>query len=183
MKKTYFILMLFVCFFYCSSSQKLTNVYKSPKLNTIQRIAVAPFEDAPGILAKGSGKVVADVMVTQLLTLNKYQVIERSQLQKVLSEHNLSQSGVIDAVTAQEVGKILGVDAVIIGSVTEYQMKKGHVPLYVTNIQTRGYTVGASARIVSVESGEILFSSTAVDNGSSYNEASEKVCARITSQF
>ena len=181
-KKLFHFSLIYITLFFiinCAGSKKIYNLYKSPKLKNITRIAVAPFSDAPGILAKGSGGTVADVMVTQLLVLGKYKVIERSQIERIIQEQGLSQAGVVDVSTAQEAGRILGVEAVVIGSVTEYQMKKGHVPLYITNIPTRSYSVGASARIVNVETGEILYSCTAVGKGDSYGKAADEACKLI----
>lgn len=160
----------------CAASRQRADFYKSPRLGNIQRIAIAPFGDAPGILAKGSGASVADMLVTQLLILDRYRVVERSQIERVLREQGLWQSGVIEAGTAQNVGRMVGVQAVMIGSVTEYELRKGHVPLYVANVQTRSYSVGLAVRIVEVETGDVLFSSTGRGKGDSYYTATEQAC-------
>lgn len=65
---------------------------------------------------------VAEKLVTSLVGLGTCQVIERSQLEKVLREQNLGTEGRIDASTAAKVGQILGVDALVIGSVSIFEL-------------------------------------------------------------
>ena len=66
------------------------------------------------------GKGIADLMVDNLVRSGVYSVIERKALDKVLAEQNFSNSNRADATTAAKLGKVLGVDAIIIGSVTEF---------------------------------------------------------------
>ncbi len=66
------------------------------------------------------GKGISDMMVTQLVKDGTFSVIERKQLEKVLSEQRLGASGLVDASTAAQIGKILGVKYVILGSITQF---------------------------------------------------------------
>ncbi|MBT9536804.1 MAG: curli production assembly protein CsgG, partial [Nitrospirae bacterium] len=66
------------------------------------------------------GKGISDMMVTQLVKDGTFSVIERKQLEKVLSEQKLGASGLVDASTAAQIGKILGVKYVILGSITQF---------------------------------------------------------------
>lgn len=66
---------------------------------------------------------ISDKLITSLLGLGSCQVIERSQLEKVLYEQNLGVSGRIDPSTAAKVGRILGVDSLIIGNVAVFDLK------------------------------------------------------------
>lgn len=66
------------------------------------------------------GKGISDMMVTQLVKDGSFSVIERKQLEKVLSEQKLGASGLLDASTAAQIGKILGVKYVILGSITQF---------------------------------------------------------------
>jgi curli biogenesis system outer membrane secretion channel CsgG len=47
-------------------------------------------------------------------------VIERKALDKILAEQNFSNSDRADPSTAARIGKVLGVDAIIIGSITQF---------------------------------------------------------------
>ena len=60
------------------------------------------------------------MLVQKLVTDGKYSVIERNAIDKVLGEQNFANSDRVDSSTAAKVGRILGVDAVIMGSITQF---------------------------------------------------------------
>jgi curli biogenesis system outer membrane secretion channel CsgG len=114
------------------------------------------------------GKGISDLLVTKLVQDGKYSVIERSALDKILTEQNFSNSDRADSTTAAKIGKILGVDCIIIGSITLFGRDDQH-----TNVGGGGYglgrfglggvgtskakaVVGISARMVNTSTGEIL---------------------------
>lgn len=66
------------------------------------------------------GKGIADMIVERLVKGGKYSVIERKALDKVLAEQNFSNSDRADASTAAKLGRVLGVDAIVIGSITQF---------------------------------------------------------------
>jgi curli biogenesis system outer membrane secretion channel CsgG len=66
------------------------------------------------------GKGIADLLVQKLVEDGKYRVIERKALDKILAEQNFSNSDRADPATAAKIGKVLGVDAIIIGSITKF---------------------------------------------------------------
>ena len=66
------------------------------------------------------GKGIADLLVQKLVQDGKYRVIERKALDKILAEQNFSNSDRADPATAARIGKVLGVDAIIIGSITKF---------------------------------------------------------------
>ena len=66
------------------------------------------------------GKGIADLLVQKLVEDGKYRVIERKALDKILAEQNFSNSDRADPASAAKIGKVLGVDAIIIGSITKF---------------------------------------------------------------
>ena len=60
-----------------------------------------------------------EAVLTALAVYPEIEVVERKQLDQVIDELKLSHTGLIDEDSAKEVGKILGVDAIIIGSITD----------------------------------------------------------------
>jgi TolB-like protein len=83
-----------------------------------KKIAVLPFRELDGqptIL----GTYMAEELVTNLVQIGNFQVVERQLLHKVLGELKIEQSGAIDPATAKEVGKLTGVDAIVTGSITD----------------------------------------------------------------
>ncbi len=66
------------------------------------------------------GKGITDMLVDRLVNDGTYSVIERKQLDKIIAEQNFSNSDRADASTAAKIARILGVDAIIIGSITQF---------------------------------------------------------------
>ena len=116
------------------------------------------------------GRGVADLLVDRLVTSGVYSVIERKALDQVLREQNFSNSDRSDAATAAKIGRILGVEAIIIGSITQFgrddkatslggsalggiSRKYG---LGVVQMRQAKAVVGLSARMVSIDTAEIL---------------------------
>ncbi len=72
----------------------------------------------------GGSRGVSDILVNKLVDGGNFSVIERSRLDAVLKEQNLGASGRVDAASAAQIGKILGVDLVIIGSITQFDLQQ-----------------------------------------------------------
>jgi curli biogenesis system outer membrane secretion channel CsgG len=94
-----------------------------------KRITVMDFEfgavqDAARQIFGGNsqdvGKGIADMLVTKLVQDGVYSVIERQALAKIISEQNFSNSDRANPDTAAKIGRILGVDAMVIGSITQF---------------------------------------------------------------
>src|SRR6267143_1623943 len=66
------------------------------------------------------GKGIADLLVEKMVTSGVYSIIERKALDKILAEQNFSNSDRADPSSAAKLGRILGVDAIIIGSITQF---------------------------------------------------------------
>ncbi len=62
---------------------------------------------------------LTDRMVSQLVNLRRFKVIERAALDKVLEEQQLQVSGVVDDQAAVQVGKVAGADAIVLTSVVQ----------------------------------------------------------------
>jgi curli biogenesis system outer membrane secretion channel CsgG len=66
------------------------------------------------------GKGISDLLVDRLVTGGVYSVIERQALSKIMAEQNFSNSDRADPNSAAKIARILGVDAIIIGSITQF---------------------------------------------------------------
>lgn len=66
------------------------------------------------------GKGIADILVDRLVSDGAYSVIERKELDKVIGEQNFANSDRADASTAAKIGRVLGIDAIVIGSITQF---------------------------------------------------------------
>ncbi len=93
-----------------------------------KRVAVMNFDYATvqsGVAAlfgtnQDIGKGIADILVDKLVNDGVYSVIERKQLDKILAEQNFSNSDRADPNSAAKIARILGVDAIIVGSITQF---------------------------------------------------------------
>ena len=93
-----------------------------------KRVAVMNFDYATvqsGVAAlfgtnQDIGKGIADILVDKLVNDGVYSVIERKQLEKIIAEQNFSNSDRADPNSAAKIARILGVDAIIVGSITQF---------------------------------------------------------------
>lgn len=111
-------------------------------------------------LIEGAGRGVSDVVVTELVETGKYRVIERSRLNTVLQEQNLGASGRMDASTAAEIGRLLGVELVMLGSITQFDLQDRNTGFGMFGFgfgnQTKKALVTINSRLVNTTTGEIL---------------------------
>ncbi len=122
-----------------------------------------------------AGAQAQDMFVTELVGTHKYRVIEREQLQAIMQEKNLSLSGDIDPKTAIKAGKLLGVEYLITGALTELGSKKTgvHVPGGLlgrfqpsTDVGTSKMDCTIDARAINTTTGEIVWADKASQSSS-----------------
>lgn len=88
-----------------------------------RRIAIMPFDSgqyASAIANVDLGQAIASMLTTKLVNDGTYRLIDRQMLDSVLKEQNLSVSDRADPATACKIGKILSVDAIVVGSITQF---------------------------------------------------------------
>jgi curli biogenesis system outer membrane secretion channel CsgG len=140
------------------------------------RIAVLDFDYATVMSSSSAlfgnnvdvGRGITDLLVTGLVKDGTFSIIERKALDRIMAEQNFSNSERADPTSAARLGKLLGVDAIIVGSITQFGNETKH-----TNVGGGGggwggfgiggvghskskANVGITARIVNVDTGEIL---------------------------
>lgn len=122
-----------------------------------------------------AGRGAQDMLVTELVKSGRYRVIEREQLAAIMREKNLSLSGDIDPRTAIQFGKMLGVEYLIAGAVTELGVtdRGASVPgglgrFGVPSVSVRSQKAEAAldARAFSTSTGEIVWADSARDETS-----------------
>jgi hypothetical protein len=105
---------------------------------------------------------------------NVFELVERSRLAQVLNEQRLGSSGIVEESQAAQVGKILGVDAVIMGNLAitradkpERRQYTSEGRTYLVNCVKREVNVAARVRITDVETATILGSAERSRSGKS----------------
>jgi curli biogenesis system outer membrane secretion channel CsgG len=115
----------------------------------------------------GGAEAAQDVFVTELVKSGKFRVVEREQLEALMREKNLTLSGDVDPSTAVKVGKLLGVNYLLTGAVTEYGVTDkgahgsgiGRLPGF--NAGKRDFTAAMNARLIDTSTGEIVWADEA----------------------
>ncbi len=114
------------------------------------------------------GKGIADLLVRNLVQDGTYSVIERKAMDKILGEQNFSNSDRANPNSAAKIGKILGVDAIIVGSVTQFGGENQNTKVGGGGGGWGGYGLGGfshkkskaicvvDARIVNIDTAEIM---------------------------
>jgi curli biogenesis system outer membrane secretion channel CsgG len=173
-------------------------VNRSADFTRIHRVAVASFSGS-------GGEVAADMMAQDLLARGA-DVVERPRLDAVLHEQQLAASGVLDLNTIKKVGKILGIDALFVGSVIDNTPSQSYLvnsggpgsinvntvtPVGNSTVYSQGSAlgvpgsqvvtsaanVGLIARMVDVETGSIVWSGRMTYEGFDTQSAMSEVTA------
>src|SRR6266446_5906801 len=87
-------------------SQQITSKIEAGQKKTI---AVVEFTDLQGNVTD-LGRFLSEELVTRLYETQKFKVIERQLLAKIITEQKLSLTGIVDPASAKRLGKLLGVD-------------------------------------------------------------------------
>ena len=114
------------------------------------------------------GKGIADLLVKHLVKDGTYSVIERKAMDKILAEQNFSNSDRANPNSAAKLGKLLGVDAIIVGSITQFGNENKDTKVGGGGGGFGGFGIGGfshkkskaivavDARIVDIDTAEIL---------------------------
>lgn len=116
------------------------------------------------------GRGISDLLIDRLLKDGTYRVIERREIGKIMEEQNFSNSDRADATTAAKIGRLLGVDSVIVGDITQFGRDDKNTSagaalgrfdrygLGKVGVGKSKAVVGVTARLIDVNTGEILAS-------------------------
>ncbi|BCG62748.1 MAG: hypothetical protein methR_P0398 [Methyloprofundus sp.] len=89
------------------------------------------------------GELISETFTSALVNSNNFKIIEREQLDKVVKEMEMTQTGFIETTDAVEIGKMLQADAIITGSVA---LLKNQIQLNARIIEIESaYVIGAES--------------------------------------
>jgi len=132
-----------------------------------KRIAVVSFQDKVRY-GHNIGQGIADMLVTKLVESKQYLVVERSELDALLKEQGLGQSGLVTQQSAAKVGQLLGVEMIVTGSISEFGEKKskvgggiGSLGGFNIGVATKTARVAVDIRLVNTSTGEIISAKSA----------------------
>ena len=148
-------------------------------LGNYPNIAVLNFGNKANIsngLTLDDTGIVTDYVIEGLLDSDMFSVMERDQLQAVLSEHHLNLTGMVDPATAVAIGKLTGVEYLVYGNVVGLSTKItgiSYTNSVAGGIANKQYSVTANVtiRIIDVATGRLIAAAHGV--GSSTSTGSE----------
>ncbi len=152
MKNRYLSVLLILVFVNCLSSFAYAQ----------KTIAVMPFEGGSGVhnwyLDKAqmiSG--ITESLTDELSKVDGIKVVERSRLAQILKEQDFGQSDRVDTFSAAEVGRLLGADILVMGTVLGLDVQdSGGIRIGIISAKGTTAKIDLSVRIVDVETGVIL---------------------------
>jgi curli biogenesis system outer membrane secretion channel CsgG len=124
------------------------------------------------------GKGIVDLLIDRLVNGGTYRVMERQAMSKLITEQNFSNSNRADPASAAKIGKLLGVDTIIVGDITQFGRDDkntnaggvggvlGHYGLGGVGVHKSKAVVAVTAHMVDVNTGEILASVTGTGESS-----------------
>jgi TolB-like protein len=116
-------------------------VYLPPSPDNPSFIAVVDFTG--NNVSEGDCRALIDRLRAELFNTKHYKVIEREMMEEIIKEQGFQQSGCSTEECMVQVGKLIGVEKIVGGSISKV-----------------GRTYSVSSRIVSVETGKILKGAT-----------------------
>jgi hypothetical protein len=149
------------------------------------------------------GNAISDLISIQML-YHGYKVLERDKMQKILEEKSLKLSGLVEnppetkdssmksgavmdmpkkapdnSMEYMEIGRMLGVDFIVTGSIIQYEMQFTNAGLFGGSGQA-SLAVTITTRIVDVQNGDIIFAMSAGTNGNNLPEALDRITMAFT---
>lgn len=175
MKKTLIAIAISTVAFSCTTQQQVVKV--EPQIQEIKqdfqglkrKVAIARFSNetqyAKGIFYDKDndpiGKQAVDILSTKLASTNKFILLERQDMDKIMEELKIAGNEGIQKV---------GADYLIIGSVTEFGRKNvGDVNAF-SRVKTQTVQAGVNIRLVDVSTGQIIYSEEAKGEAETTNK-------------
>ena len=126
----------------CAASFVTRTSFDRPQLQqeNIQRVAVFSFEST--YIDMQAGSHISRLFELNLQQSGMYKIVERAEIEKILRERGMPPSPAEPPLSIRQLGDVLKVDGVVLGSVSQYNR----------------FNLGFTARLVSVKSGLVLWS-------------------------
>jgi curli biogenesis system outer membrane secretion channel CsgG len=131
------------------------------------RVAVMDFDNKSQYGGWRLGRGAADILTTELVKIGKFDMFERESLHTVIKEQDMGASGRFDPSTAAKIGKIIGVNYISTGAVTEYGQSRGGGGGGGVSVGKTGYHSAVDIRMVDATTGRIVYADTASKSKSS----------------
>lgn len=125
-------------------------------------VAVADFEVRVRKARAEIGPAMGEILTNALFETGKYRLVDRSNMKQILAEQKRVLDGAIDEATGAQVGKMLGAQYLVIGTLTKFTEKEGGGLLGAISKKAGAGVVrftsdiGLSLKIVDATTGELM---------------------------
>lgn len=133
-------------------TEKVESKYTGPR----RRVGVIDFENKTAYGQSRLGQAASDILITELVKTGKFIVIERDKMNKLLEEQKLGLTGAIDANTVAQMGKILGLNAIVTGAISNFGVRTTGSDYLIAQSKRQEATCTVDIRVVDAETGQIL---------------------------
>ncbi len=93
-----------------------------------------------------------------LVNTGMFDVYERNKLESIMEEQGFQSSGFTDPQSSIALGKLMGIQYIVTGQISDYGQEKKTFSGYNVRSTTVYYRLKAGIRLIDVETGRILFS-------------------------
>lgn len=133
-------------------TEEVTSKYTGPK----RRIGVVEFENKSAYGQGRLGGAASDILVTELVKSGKFIVVERDRISKLMEEQKYQAQGMTDPMTVAKIGQLMGLEAIVVGSVSQFGVKKEGSDYLLTQSKRQVAEVTVDIRLVDVQSGQVI---------------------------
>lgn len=134
------------------------------------RVGVLRFESKADSVSQRQAEIITDLFTRELANSKAIQVFERTQMEAIGAEVRFGMSGLVDMNTAVEVGKIAGLQYMLMGAVTELSQKASGGAFAGIGGVTHTARATIDMRVVNVATSEVVLALSA--EGTSKNSGS-----------
>lgn len=134
-------------------TEKVEAKYTGPK----RRVGVMDFENKTAYGQNRIGGAAADILITELTKTGKFIVVERDKLNKIMEEQKLGATGVVDSNTAAQMGKVLGLNAIVTGAISNFGVNTTGSDYLITQSKRQSAQTTVDVRVVDAETGQVLY--------------------------
>ncbi len=162
-----FFILSTLLFFSCGTKAVQIQVHRPAEINLKKyaKVAMGDITNAKG-RKDAHAKDVSDSITSAFFETGYFEVLDRQHLQNIIEEHNLKLSGLLDADSAPELGRIIGTSALVYGRIqtdkydeersSSDTWKDSKGKSHKTHYRKGVYTLAVSIKILDIETSQIV---------------------------
>ena len=150
------------------------------------RLGILPVFKAAAVsadLTLDDTEIATGVIYAGMTNCADFEILSRTDVDKLVQEHELTATGLIDNSTAPAFGKMLGAEYLLITNVTGLSSRKKTASVVGTGSKNYIVTARMAGRIVEVESGRVVLAATSSATSGNQDESFEKAAENLVDKL